>query len=96
MFGFPGCCFTSMLLFGIVSRPWSPLSSLPPEVEVPLPLLLGGVPVLSGLAFCELAAGSPVTAPCPDGLPWAYDPVLTRVTQVAKTIGDILMVIPLG
>jgi hypothetical protein len=37
----------------------------PPEVEVPpLPLFVGFIPDLSGLAFCELAAGSPVTDPC--------------------------------
>jgi hypothetical protein len=63
---------TSLLLSGILSRPWSPLSSLPPDVEVPLPLgfdfielpLVGEVP---GVA--ELAAGSPVVAPRPLGAP---------------------------
>jgi hypothetical protein len=40
-----------MLLSGILSRPWSPLASEPPEVEVPLPLLLGRMPLVLGLAF---------------------------------------------
>ena len=37
----------------ILSRPWSPLASIPPEVEVPLPLGFDGGVV------AELAAGSP-------------------------------------
>jgi hypothetical protein len=32
MLDFPDCGFTVILLSGILSRPWSPLSSLPPEV----------------------------------------------------------------
>jgi hypothetical protein len=60
--------FTALPLSGILSRPWSPLSSLPPEVEVPLPLgfdfialpVVGDVP-----GAAELAAGSPDTAPRP-------------------------------
>jgi hypothetical protein len=39
-----------MLLSGILSRPRSPLASEPPEVEVPLPLLLGRMPLVLGLA----------------------------------------------
>src|SRR4051795_299573 len=60
----------SMLLSGILSRPWSPLSSLPPEVEVPLPLGLDLVvlPVVGEAAgVAELAAGSPVIEPRPVG-----------------------------
>src|SRR4051794_12795412 len=49
----PDFCPDSMLLSGILSRPWSPLSSLPPEVEVPLPL---------GLDLAEL----PVVDDVPD------------------------------
>jgi hypothetical protein len=49
------------LLFGIVSRPWSPLASLPPDVEVPLPLLFGAMPVVSCFEFAELAAGRGVS-----------------------------------
>jgi hypothetical protein len=49
-----------MLLSGILSRPWSAFSSLPPEVELPLPLLLEFIPVVSPLELAELAAGSPV------------------------------------
>src|SRR3954451_20707019 len=50
-----------MLLSGILSRPWSPLSSLPPEVEVPLPLGLDlmELPVVDEVV-AVLAAGSPV------------------------------------
>jgi hypothetical protein len=54
-------CFSSgitdLLLFGIVSRPWSPFASLPPDVDVPLPLLLGVMPVVSEDLEAELAAG---------------------------------------
>jgi hypothetical protein len=53
MFALPGCFFTS----GILSRPWSPLASLPPDVDVPLPVLLGDTPAVSWLAFWELAIG---------------------------------------
>jgi hypothetical protein len=64
------------LLSGILSRPASPLSSLPPEDEVPLPLGFerAAVPVVGESAFglAELAAGSQVTAPRPLGAPpWA-------------------------
>lgn len=95
MSGFPGVDFTAMLLSGILSRPWSPLASLPPDVEVPLPLLLGLIPVVSGFAFCELAAGSPVTAPCPLGFPFCANEtvlVLMRAKQVANLSADIFMV----
>ena len=61
-----------MLLSGILSLPASPLSSRPPDVDVPLPLRLGVValPVVGaepGLA--ELAAGSPAVDPRPLGAP---------------------------
>jgi hypothetical protein len=69
-----------------LSLPWSPLSSLPPEVEVPLPLLLGLIPDRFGLAFWELAAGSPAVAPWPDALPWAYTDVPDRRRIVANAI----------
>lgn len=62
---------TWRLEFGILSRPASPLASLPPELEVPLPLVdRTELPVVvpefgaeDGLA--ELAAGSPVVEPRP-------------------------------
>ena len=57
----------------ILSRPASPLSSLPPELDVPLPLGLDRVDVpvvgVSARGVAELAAGSPVTAPRPLGAP---------------------------
>jgi hypothetical protein len=48
------------------------LASLPPEVDVPLPLGLGFIelPVVGdALGVAELAAGSPVVAPRPLGVP---------------------------
>jgi hypothetical protein len=63
------CCrssdITDLSLFGIASRPWSPLASLPPDVEVPLPLLFGAIPVVSEEPFelAELAAGRGVPGP---------------------------------
>jgi hypothetical protein len=48
------------------------LASLPPEVEVPLPLGFGFIelPVVGDeLGVAELAAGSPVTEPRPLGVP---------------------------
>ena len=61
---------TPWLLSGILSRPWSPLASLPPEVDVPLPLGLGFIelPVVGDVpGAAELAAGSPVVEPRPLG-----------------------------
>jgi hypothetical protein len=67
-------CFSSgitdLLLFGIVSRPWSPFASLPPDVDVPLPLLFGAMPLVSDDLEAELAAGRGV--PGPPGLLCAY------------------------
>ena len=73
----------------MVSRPASPLASLPPEVDVPLPLGFdralpvvvsdfGAVP-----GFAELAAGSPVIAPRPLGLPcaWAKPVEIARIAD---------------
>ena len=63
------CCrssgITDLSLFGIVSLPWSPLASRPPDVEVPLPLLFGAIPVVSEEPFelAELAAGRGVPGP---------------------------------
>jgi hypothetical protein len=65
------CCscsgMTSRLEFGILSWPASPLASLPPELDVPLPLreeLPVVVPEFDAVdGFAELAAGSPVTEP---------------------------------
>jgi len=63
---------------GILSRPASPLASLPPDVNVPLPLRLvpAELPVVVSEfgdddGFAELAAGSPTTEPRPLGPPCA-------------------------
>jgi hypothetical protein len=63
---------TVLLDSGILSLPPSPLSSRPPEVDVPLPLRLGFValPVVGAEpGVAELAAGSPVVDPEPLGAP---------------------------
>jgi len=63
-----------MLLSGILSRPWSPLWSRPPDVDVPPPLGLGFIelPVVGDVpGVAELAAGSPVVDPRPLGVPQA-------------------------
>ena len=61
--------------FGILSWPASPLASLPPELDVPLPLreeLPVVAPEFGAVeGFAELAAGSPVTEPRPLGPPCA-------------------------
>jgi hypothetical protein len=90
------CCrssgMTDLLLFGIVSLPWSPLASLPPDVEVPLPLLFGAMPVVSEEPFelAELAAGRGV--PGPPGLLWANvsGPDTRRTTTVVTAASFIV------
>jgi hypothetical protein len=72
MAGLPGAGRTDISLSGILSRPWSLLSSRPPDVELPLPVAFDDEPVvLLGAArgFAELAAGSPVVEPRPLGPP---------------------------
>jgi hypothetical protein len=97
MSGFPGDGFTVMLLSGILSRPPSILSSLPPDVDVPLPLFDELAPVVWGglaLGFALLAAGSPLTEPRPLGFPCATaEERLPRIRIM--TIADSLMVFPL-
>jgi hypothetical protein len=85
--------FTVLLLSGILSRPWSPLSSLPPDVEVPLPLGLEELPTVpAGAArgFAELAAGSPATDPRPLGSPCAIavdqKPVISDTKRIRHFI----------
>jgi hypothetical protein len=54
---------------------------LPPEVDVPLPLVDDLDPALglgSAEGFAELAAGSPLIAPRPLGVPWAKANELLR------------------
>jgi hypothetical protein len=77
------------LLFGMASRPWSPLASLPPEVEVPLPLLFGAMPVVSCFAFAELAAGRGV--PGPPGLLCANASGADSMNAMAKVIAVSFM-----
>jgi hypothetical protein len=61
------CCWSSgitdWLLSGMVSRPWSPLASRPPDVEVPLPLRFGAIPVVSCFLLAEVDAGRGVPGP---------------------------------
>ena len=99
---------TPWLLSGILSRPWWPLASLPPEVDVPLPLGLGFIelPVVGDVpGVAELAAGSPVVEPRPLGPPvCAFAQVAptssaTANAADAKDIKDIVvsfMAIPFG
>jgi hypothetical protein len=77
------------LLFGMVSRPWSPLASLPPDVEVPLPLLFGAMPVVSCFEFAELAAGRGVSGL--PGLLCANASGPDSITAVAKVIAASFM-----
>jgi hypothetical protein len=79
---------TALLLSGILSRPWSPLSSLPPDVEVPLPLGLDFIelPVVGAApGVAELAAGSPVIAPRPLGPPACASATLLETAKVEAT-----------
>jgi hypothetical protein len=87
MSGFPGLRFTAMLFSGILSRPWSLLASLPPEVDVPLPLLFGAIPAVSLVEFTDgagLASGLP-------GLVWAWAHVPERANVAANAIMAIFM-----
>lgn len=68
----PGEGLTEISLSGILSRPWTLLSSRPPDVELRLPLGLDDEPVVAlgaALGFAELTAGSPVVEPRPLGAP---------------------------
>jgi hypothetical protein len=86
---------TALLLSGIRSRPWSPLSSLPPDVEVPLPLGFDCIelPVVGELAgLAELAAGSPTVAPRPLGPPVcaSASPLETRKADATANIASFM------
>jgi hypothetical protein len=88
------CCWSSGITFlslsGILSSPWSPLASLPPELEVPLPLRLGftELPVVGAVpGVAELAAGSPLTAPRPLAPPDCAKAVPEQSTIAATTAG---------
>jgi hypothetical protein len=76
------------------------LASLPPEVEVPLPLVLGFIelPVVGELpGVAELAAGSPVVEPRPVGAPLcAYAKPAESVQAAAKAMVASFMVTPFG
>ena len=79
-----------MLLSGILSRPPSMLWSLPPDVDVPLPLIDEVEPVVAGgsaLGLDVLAAGSPVMDPRPLGLPCAKatEWLLSRTLKIIAT-----------
>jgi hypothetical protein len=72
------------------------LASLPPEVEVPLPLGLDllELPVVGDVpGVAELAAGSPVVEPRPLGAPlcaWAKVPVDAKTIAHAKLVSFIV------
>jgi hypothetical protein len=91
---------TPGLLSGILSLPWSPLASLPPDVDVPLPLRLGLIelPVVGDvLGVAELAAGSPVVEPRPLGAPpCACAKVLESASAAASEIAESFMAAPFG
>jgi hypothetical protein len=66
------------------------LASLPPELDVPLPLGvdLTALPVVGDdLGVAELAAGSPVTAPRPLGPPDCAKAAPEQSTTAAITAG---------
>lgn len=77
--------------FGILSRPASPLASLPPELEVPLPLVdRAELPVVvpefgDADRFAELAAGSPVAEPRPRAPSCAW----TRASEAKRAAHTI-------
>jgi hypothetical protein len=89
---------TPWLLSGILSLPWSPLASLPPEVEVPLPLRLGFIelPVVGDVpGVAELAAGSPIVEPRPLAAPfWAWALTTLSANAAASVIVDSFMAVP--
>ena len=75
------------LASGILSRPASPLASLPPDVDVPLPLgfALVELPVVGEAdRVAELAAGSPETEPGPLGPPCASANVADKPRKAAS------------
>lgn len=97
MLGLPGAGFTAILLSGILSRPPSMLSSLPPDVDVPLPLIDDLEPVVgagAALGLEELAAGSPLVEPRPIGLPWANAKEAVP-NKMPSVIAACLMTFPL-
>ena len=80
---------TDLPLSGIASRPWSPLASLPPDVDVPLPLLFGAMPDVSLALEAELAAGRGV--PGFPALLWAYAKEPDKTKAVTKNIEESFM-----
>ena len=102
------CLFSGLtlwLLSGILSLPWSPLASLPPDVDVPLPLGLAfmELPTVGDVpGVAELAAGSPMTEPRPLGPP-LFEPawfgpacanarVLESASMLASAIDESFMI----
>jgi hypothetical protein len=74
------------------------LASLPPEVDVPLPLGLGFIelPVVGEVpGVAELAAGSPIVEPRPLGPPfWANAEALNNANAAVNAIAGNFMAIP--
>ena len=86
MVDLPGAGRTDMSLSGILSRPWSLLSSRPPDVELPLPLAFDDEPVVplgAARGFAELAAGSPVVEPRALGPPLCASAVVRLLLNSA-------------
>jgi hypothetical protein len=84
-----------------LSWPASPLASLPPELDVPLPLreeLPVVVPEFGAVdGFAELAAGSPVTEPRPLGPPCVCarlpeSAITTDTTTAVDVMREILSI----
>jgi len=84
---------TFLSLSGMLSLPWSPLSSRPPELDVPLPLgLLRAAPVVGAVpGVAELAAGSPVTDPRPLGAPFSAKAADAPVRRTATAVSNVFI-----
>jgi hypothetical protein len=76
------------------------LSSLPPELDVPLPLLLGvnELPVVGEVpGVAELAAGSPVVEPLPLGTPFcAFAGTMANIRVAVRAVAMDFMSFPFG
>ena len=81
-----------MSLSGMLSLPWSPISSRPPELDVPLPRgLLRAAPVVGAVpGVAELAAGFPVTDPRPLGAPFSAKAADAHVEMFLDGLGTYL------
>ena len=83
MSGFPGFGFTATVRHLIPA--WSPFSSLPPEVDMPVPLLVGAMPVVSRVEFAEGAGSRLLRVVCA----YASEPERTNVAANAMVASFI-------